>query len=526
MRRLLLLLLALSVLAAAPPAAATDESIFTNVGADLTPREKIGIDVDGYLRTRADGYYNLDLDRGLTPSGQALFPVPLGDPKGQWMTSADMRLRTDFALYAPGGTVAVKVRADLLDNLGLGSLPDGSPLGSSTQKAPTNFLRLKRAWGEVLTPFGVIAAGRMGNQWGLGMLANAGDCLDCDSGDAADRIAFVSPIAGHIFALAYDFTSIGPNGTRKAGGVIDFEPSDRVNSVTFAVLKWKDELSRERRRKADRVTLEYGAYVSYRNQANDIPAWYVPAQDPAPLNSSQVMYRGMDAVAGDLWLRLTTPKLRIEFEGALMYTKINQSSLIAGVEMRDAVEGLQYGLALESDIGAPEDSLHGGLDLGLASGDAAPGFGANQPVGATAPVLGDLDGPQADPPRDNRIDNFRFHPDYRIDRILWRELIGTVTDAFYIRPHLDWRMAELGPGQLTFSLAGIASFAMFASSTPGGKNPLGVELDPTLKYESRYGFQAAIEYAALFPLAGLDNPTAGLSAKFAQLFRLRLVYVF
>ena len=519
-------LLLCSLLFAAPALAADSESIFTNVGADLTPREKIGFDVDGYLRTRGEGFYNLDLDRGLTPSGQTLFPVPLGDSKGQWMTNADMRLRTDLALYAPGGTVAVKVRMDLLDNLALGSLPEGSPLGSTTQASPTNFLRLKRAWGEVLTPFGVIAAGRMGNQWGLGMLANSGDCLDCDSGDAADRIALVTPIAGHIWALAYDFTSVGPTSTRKAGGVIDVEPSDRVNSITFAVLKWKDDLSRERRRKADRLTLEYGAYVSYRNQDNDIPAWYVPAKDPVNLDSSQVMHRGFQGVAVDVWGRLTAPKLRVEFEGAVMVSTIEQASLIAGVEMRDSVDSLQWGAALESDIGAPEDRLHGGLDLGIASGDPAPGFGAFQAVGAGAPQLGDLDGPQADPPRDNRIDNFRFHPDYRIDRILFHEIIGTVTDAFYLRPHIDWRVAELGPGNLTFSLAGIASFAIFASSTPGGKNPLGIELDPTLKYESRYGFQAAIEYGALFPLAGLDNPQQGLSAQFAQVFRLRLVYVF
>ena len=32
-------------------------------------------------------------------------------------------------------------------------------------------IRLKRAYGEALTPFGLFTAGRMGNQFGLGMLA-------------------------------------------------------------------------------------------------------------------------------------------------------------------------------------------------------------------------------------------------------------------------------------------------------------------------------------------------------------------
>lgn len=514
------------LLLALPAAAGEPESIFTNVGADLTPREGPHFELHGYLRTRGAAYGNHDLDRGLTPSGEALFPVPLGDGKGQWMTLADMRLRTDFAIYAPGGTVAVKVRTDLLDNLAMGSLPEGSPLGSTTQRSPSNVLRLKRAWGEVLTPFGVLAAGRMGNQWGLGMLANAGEGLDDDSGDAADRIAFVSPLLGHLVAAAYDFTSVGPVGERRGGKIIDIEPSDRVNSFTFAVMRWRDELSRERRRKAERTTFEYGAYLSYRSQANDIPAWYVPAEDPVPIDSAQVMRRGFSAWAIDGWARLTLPYLTVELEAALMLSRIEQASLVAGTEMRDAVDSAQWGAALETDWGRPEDRFHLGVDLGIASGDPTPGFGAFPKVGAGAPQQGDLDGLQADPPRDNRIDNFRFHPDYRVDRILFREIIGTVTDAWYVRPHGAYRLADLGPGHLTFSLAGIASFAVFASSTPGGKRPLGVELDPTLVYESRSGFQGALEYAVLFPLSGLDNPLEGLDAKTAQSFRLRLAYVF
>jgi uncharacterized protein (TIGR04551 family) len=373
----------------------------------------------------------------------------------------------------------------------------------------------------------VLVAGRMGNQWGLGMLANSGDCLDCDSGDAADRIAFITPLAGHLWALAYDFTSVGPTvASRDGGHAIDLDPSSRVSSVTFAVMRWKDDLSRERRRAAGKTTLEYGAYVSYRHQSNDIPAWYVPAVQTVPIDSNQVMNRGFDAVAVDLWGRLTTPMLRVELEAALMTFSEDQTSLIAGVEMRDGAKGLQWGAALESSIGAPEDRVHGGLDLGVASGDPAPGFGAFPGITQKAPQPGDLDGPQADLPRDNRIDNFRFHPDYRIDRILFHEIIGTVTDAFYVRPHLDWRVADLGPGQLSFSLAAIASFALYASSTPGNSRPLGVELDPTLMYESHYGFQGALEYGVLFPLSGLDNVEQGLSAKTAQMFRLRLAYVF
>jgi hypothetical protein len=79
---------------------------------------------------------------------------------------------------------------------------------------------------------------------------------------------------------------------------------------------------------------------------------------------------------------------------------------------------------------------------------------------------------------------------------------------------------------LTLSLAGVASFATYAESTPGGSKPLGVEIDPTIRYDSPFGFGAALEQATLIPLGGLDNQELGLAAKPAQLWRLRLMYGF
>ncbi|MEZ4311053.1 MAG: hypothetical protein R3F14_23670 [Polyangiaceae bacterium] len=56
------------------------------------------------------------------------------------------------------------------------------------------------------------------------------------------------------------------------GRFVDVDPSDDVRSVTFAVLNFKNELARERRRKADKSTFEYGAYVAYRWQDRSSPA--------------------------------------------------------------------------------------------------------------------------------------------------------------------------------------------------------------------------------------------------------------
>jgi uncharacterized protein (TIGR04551 family) len=500
---------------------------FTDIGQDFVARESAEVRLEGYLRLRSAALYNLDLDRGTTPSGKPLFPVPLTDPKAQALTRHDMRLRTDLAVYAPGGGLAVKTRVDVLDNLTLGSTPEGYPAGSATQQPPANALRVKRAWGEALTPLGLLAAGRMGNHWGMGMLANGGDCADCDSGDAADRIAFLTPIAGHIWAVAYDFTAVGPT-TQRASSTrpVDIEPSTDVRTVTFAVLRHHGRDAIDRRRKADKSTVDYGTYASHRWQDYDIPATYVPTAQPVPLTPSQVMARGYRATAVDAWARWVHPWLRVELEGALIVASVDQASLVPGVLFREPVRSRQLGAALESEVAAPDGPVGAGVDAGYASGDPAPGFGAFPDTNAAATKPGELEGPQANPPKDNRVDNFRFHPDYRVDRILFREIVGTVTDTVYVRPHVRWRIARVGPGTLTTSLAGIGSWAVQPKSAPGGRNALGIELDPTLAYQHRDGFSCVLEHALLFPQSGLDNPQQNLRARPAQLVRVRLAYAF
>lgn len=499
---------------------------FTDIGEDIKAQTETTVKITGALRVRGTGYHNLDLDRGPTPSGELLFPVPLSDPKGQWLAAADLRLRTDLSFYAPFASVAVKARIDVPDNLVLGGSPDGIPGGSTTQ-LPTAALRIKRVYGEALTPFGVLAAGRMGSHWGLGMLTNGGDCADCNSGDAADRIAFITPLGGFIWAASFDFSSTGPSVPGKIPtAAVNVDPTTAVRTVTFAFLRWRDDLARERRRKAGKTTFELGAYVAHRWQKNDVPSTYLPLATQVPLTSAQVMSRGYTATAIDGWTRLSGPWGRIELEGAVLVANVEQPSLIPGVLLNKPVKSLQIGAALESEFGSPESAFTGGIDVGYASGDAAAGFGVNPPLNSAQPKAGDLDGPQGNPPYDNAVNNFRFHPDYRVDRILFREIIGTVTDAVYIRPHVRWNMVRLGTSWLTASLAAVASFTTFATSAPGGKAPLGVEIDPTLSYGSKDGFAAAIEHAALFPLAGLDNVELGMKAKPAQLLRLRLMYAF
>ncbi len=485
---------------------------FTDIGQDF-PRgdDHLSFKLDGYLRARGEALDNLDLDRGLLPSGQPLFPVPLDDPKGQWLSHADMRLRTNMAVYAPGGAVAVKVQLDTLDNEALGSMPEGVPYASLTQRPQGALFSLRRAYGEALLPVGLLAVGRMGNQWGLGMYANGGDCLDCDSGDSVDRLAFLTPLFGHVFAVAFDYSATLALDPRADNRTIAIAPTSNVRSITLAALRFKTDLSRDRLQRAGRTTFEYGLLGSYRWQDGDVPAAYLPApaSGPVALTPAEVMGRGAKYYLVDGYAHLTHPEFFVAAEAVYAGGQVDQASLVPGALLRQPVKSSQLGAAFESEIGTPTSPFGVGLDAGYASGDAGAILGA-------VPT----------PPPNYRVDSFRFDPDYHIDRILFREIVGTVTGAVYARPHARARIFRNPAGELRFDVAAIASFASAQNASPSGDGPLGVEVDPSLTYRSRDGFFAALEYGVLFPLSGMDNVALGLRAQPAQSIRVRLAFLF
>lgn len=86
------------------------------------------------------------------------------------------------------------------------------------------------------------------------------------------------------------------------------------------------------------------------------------------------------------------------------------------------------------------------------------------------------------------------------------------------------RLLEVGAGRVEAVAALIASWASEPSSTPSGARPLGVELDPELRYASSDGFIANVAYGLLLPGAAFDGST--LAARPAQALRVRVGFVF
>lgn len=514
------LLLLLAAALALPTAAGADEwglQSFRDPFAARDPRDDgVQLDLDGYLRLRGDRLHNFDLDRGATPStGETLYPLPINDPQGNdTLSSANMRLRLEPTIHV-GWEVAVHATLDCLDNVLLGGQPasdsrwSAMSAAATSQRPPSDSLQVRRAWAEIGTPLGMLMAGRMGVHWGLGMVANDGDCLDCDGGNTVDQIGLVSPLLGHIVGLSYAISSAGPSFDpwERDGQAVDADPADDVRTASLGLLRFTSPAVRAIKLAGGRHVLDYGLAVSRRWQQVDAPG---ASGDGAAPTAAQLVQRDFTGTLVDGYVSWETRRNLLELEVAWLSGHIGDATVIPGLST-DSVEASQYGGVVRDTVRALP-WLQVVVEAGLASGDPAPGFGARPGRDRDRSRPGDLDGPQLDLPDDRRVDNFRFHPDYHVDLILWREIIGTITDAAYLRPSV-----RVGPALgVEAEVALIWSRALEASSTPGGEAALGTEIDVTLRYRSHDRFVAALEYGLLLPGAGLDNTALGLGAEPAQ----------
>jgi uncharacterized protein (TIGR04551 family) len=521
------------------------------------------LQLDGYLRVRGQMMVNLDVTGAADASGHTLFPRPLQDPNGRdTLNTANMRLRLEPTLNV-SEHVRVRAQVDVLDNRALGSSTSAlfddpsSPYpvpfyGSSRVVAEGDpredrpAISPKRAWAEVQTPVGLLSFGRMPSDWGLGVLTQAGAGIDDDFGDSVDRIQFAlppvtTPLGRLAFVPIIDFDAEGVlNGDPRAGAGVgqpfDADSADdaRTYGLKIARLDTEDEVRRKLER--NERSLNYGVYYNYRAQRWSYPDWSTsgyggtypgdPA-DPTPTygDTDTAVHRKAYAHMADLWLRWLGPRLRVEAELVGVYGQIGNTSNVVGEESGEILLR-QWGGSVVADYKISPNKIMLGAEIGAASGDDAPGFG-NIPSRGVA-QYGSVEGQQWREGADRTMRNFRFNPAYRVDLILWRHVLGQVTDAMYVKPKMRW---DILPG-LALDLAVIYSRAMFAESTPSsvgdgafglldeGSANLGIEGDAVLTYTSGDGFQLFGEWGVLQPLSGLES--AGASGSRAHFLAVGL----
>jgi uncharacterized protein (TIGR04551 family) len=513
-------------------------------------------------------------------------------------SSANMRLRLDPEIDI-SDNLRIVSEVDLLDNVVLGSTPDsyatsasntpsslGLPSGynayapasffATTQGTPTagvnsstNSISVKRVWAEYMTPVGQVRFGRMPSQWGLGMVDNAGDGIDSDYQTTVDRIMFVTGIKPFdlYFGGAWDFVSTGPTAlpganTSPVWDVYGGQPYDTCNLcnvnewAAWVAHKTSPDLQRLSLSRGD-VVVNGGLYAKFRSQQLDVASAGASGNGttnaaPLTLNASAVNNdleaRRAWSLTPDLWLQILWHKLRFEAEAAMIWGEIGSLPPL-NEDVGNPIDIREFGLATQLEYRALEDKLHLQFDFGYASGDP---WANNNPLGN-----GSTQGQGALQPQSNGgvqnefniygpISTFRFHPDYRVDLIFFRNILTRVEGAYYFKPGVDYDFIRHADGE---KLGGGASIIWSRASqfvqTPGHASDLGVELDAQIYYQSKDGslnddptkiggFYTMLQYGVFFPLGGLDYlsgettslGTAGAPLSAAQIVRLYLGVVF
>jgi uncharacterized protein (TIGR04551 family) len=505
-------------------------------------------------------------------------------------SGANLRLRINPELHI-SDNLRIMTQLDLLDNVVLGSTansyamqpatgtststtsgmgnvryPTGyqpagfngyAPIGffSTTQGPPTasvngwsNSIAVKRAWAEYMTPLGQLRFGRMPDQWGLGMVANAGDGIDSDYQSTVDRLMFITGLKSIdlYFGGAWDFPDSGPTNASPYS-IYGGQPYNTCNLcnvnewVAFIAHKTNPEVQRLKLAKGD-VVLNGGLYTAYRSQYLGLS----PGETPYTTDYSNPPYglepRQAWAVIPDVWLQALWKKFRFEAEAVTIQGQIGYLTGL-NENVNTPVNIHQYGLTTQTEYRAIDDKLDMQFGFGWASGDPNAnnaGTGALQPP----PTGLQLEYPQNG--QTSPISTFHFNPDYRVDLIFYRNIMTRVEGSYYFRPSVDYDFLRHPDGEkFGAGAAAIWSRASEFVQAPGHKRDLGVELDLQLYYQSKDGslnddpskiggFFTMLQYGVFFPLGGLDylpgeiNTNANLdtSLSAAQIVRLFMGVVF
>ncbi|MGH1345426.1 MAG: TIGR04551 family protein [Nannocystales bacterium] len=467
----------------------------------------------------------------------------------QGFASANMRLRLEPSLHITD-TVHVHTQVDILDNVVLGSTPD-SLLGSDpyapldlytrSQDPPASGVTgtkdsvvVKRAWGDIRFGWGLqVEFGRMPWSWGMGMVANGGNGysklakddiiqqLDRDHGDSVDSVRLGFDFGKdrrktHKLRLSWDWANSGPTTAQLLGpeygegGTIgqafSAEKFDNVYQWAASIERRDEPEMLKRKLSLGNPVFNYGVIGWLRYQDLDDAYGSASVEDVSDFQTytNSLVQRRALMVTPDAWMRVNWRTLRVELEAAATFGRFQirdfDSDLDDGQNSLNELNSdglnrksiLNFGYALEFKYGFFDDRFHIGFDHGFATGDTA----------------SPLDSDPASPLNQNdnsRFSQFRFNPAYNTDLLLFRELLGTVSNAAYFKPWAAFYFFD------HFSARADIEYAMAVErqSTLGNRFSYGVELDGAARYhDAREPIFFQIQYGVLFPLGAFNRNLA------------------
>ncbi|MEL6547424.1 MAG: hypothetical protein AAFQ82_22565, partial [Myxococcota bacterium] len=262
------------------------------------------VELNGYFRVRSQMFRRLNFGNSeLGAEDPSRFEVNeevvagTGDSDEREdvnLAGTDLRLRLEPVINVTE-RVQVITTIDILDNLVMGSTPLSSPFvredpdDTDARRTPVNILNrsqaspqagvnyvrdailIRRAYARLtaLNDQLQFDIGRMPDHWGLGMMINDGNCLDCDFGDVVDRAMVGFKAVGHLFQVGLTLVDTGPTFSPfydQLGPVYDRARWDDVDQYDIRIQKLDhpDDI-RERVLQGETV-VNYGLMNAFRLQ--------------------------------------------------------------------------------------------------------------------------------------------------------------------------------------------------------------------------------------------------------------------
>lgn len=550
---------------------------------DVGPPTDAPLIFDHHLEFRFRPELILGGDLGGGASG---IPEPLensarnGGGDANLLTWASIRLKYD-AVLRPGPPWGIHLGLTALDNMILGSSPAsadqrslrdvfglypdaGSGRGedlsdeergayaksrTSSLKRFRDALRVRYLYGTWrILDFVDFAAGRMPDSFGLGLMRNAGTCADCDFGTYVDGMRLGLSLKGFHLEGSWEFTAVGATTDLPGlpGQPTNLGRIDDVQTFTLRLVgaPYNDATRDARRHRLDverRVGFDWGIFSSFTSQdlssAETDPAALDPdcpivaetsagqvvvAQDCWRLIPRKVFFWRPSVWVKTLWHPDAASELRIEFEAGAMIGSVG--NLQRTPDLGDTSKDFRgFGGALEAEWSTPRWRL--GLDAGFATGDNQRYLGILD--GQNLVVADDLAFPNSanrNVSENGVVTSYWFHRDYRLDLILFRQVIGGVTNAVYVKPWVAYTLFDSGDTRLTTRLDVLYAAAARPSGTPGRGKHYGVEIDGSLGLEMPAGFGLDLSAGVLLPMSALDDRDTGASPSAAFALRTLLTW--
>ena len=429
-------------------------------------------EVSGYFRTRFHYLRNAHLGTYIERLGLQTSRIPpnidLGEKEEQNNYSFNMRLKIDPTLNV-SELVRVRSSISMLDNLVFGSNPScvnnefcKSHFLSSAQSLKDT-ISVNRLWGEVSTPIGDIKFGRQPFHWGLGVLYNSGDTPDSDYADQLDGFLFNTKFFDHYITPAY-FVSFSGYNKKNTAQSYPLLPKDMAHILSLSFLKKDSDISISQK-KSQNLIYNYGLFTSYHYQNIDHENYDFTDKTNAEIKNNLIT-RNAHISVSSFWQSFDykTFHLESEFVGILGKYLDNSKEVIM----------MQGGAALESRYGFLKDQLRVGLDLGIASSS-----------------------------KDNQ---FIFNRAYKVDSLLYKEILGAIKSSGYIKPHISYLFSK----NLGVRTDVLSSLALNPQDFSSKKRLLGIEIDASVFARSEDGLYFSANYGIVFPL-GLGHSRGDLS---------------